>query len=67
MTQPYWNPQKVNEMVQNAMPTCDNSRYPIQEFFRVESDPRYVNYTSWLRFIVIGILIWCVFKVFKTV
>ena len=33
MTQPYWNPGKVNEIVQQGMPTCDNSRYPIQEFF----------------------------------
>ena len=37
--QPYWNPNKVNEIVQKGMPTCDNSRYPIQEFFDFETCP----------------------------
>jgi hypothetical protein len=31
--QPYQNPSKVNRMVNNAMPVCNKSRYPIQEFF----------------------------------
>ena len=30
--QPHWNPQKVNQIVMNAMPSC-NKRGPIQEFF----------------------------------
>ena len=44
MTQPYWNPQKVNEIVQKGMPTCDNSRYPIQEFFEVDRSNQHHHY-----------------------
>ena len=32
--QPHYNPIKVNQMVMDAMPVCNNSRYPIQEFFK---------------------------------
>jgi superoxide dismutase len=40
--QPHWQPKTVNDIVMNAMPVCNKSRYPIQEYFTEVDNPNEV-------------------------